>query len=181
MVLDELLGPEGNSFYLKKASKYVSSEEKLTFLALSARLAATGQVLVGYKDLNTGASVINPHKLEALNWGNYVLIVMSNAERVNQQEQEEKGDEKVKGPATVLMEPSSPTHEGTHEGQSTQMLSHHMITQLPPPLVSTKSRNSMLPLSSTQQNVSSVSHVNEKHRCCGINIYSFSRFLLLFS
>jgi len=159
LVLDELLGPEGNSFYLSNSSKYTEPDEQLSFLALSRRLMAEGQILVGYKEIATGASVINPPKLEERKWGGYVLIVMSNHEETERKkrqkeidastrEKEQQGSGSIKGPSIPggIKGPSIPFQMSTTASlpalssgsdvsssvgslNGTRMMSHHLKTE----------------------------------------------------
>ena len=48
VVLDELLGPRGNSLFLRPALDYlVDADEEVPFLVLSRRLRTEGAILLG--------------------------------------------------------------------------------------------------------------------------------------
>jgi hypothetical protein len=88
-VFDELLGPKGNSFFLRPATDYLHDDEcsgsipysqNICFMGLAKRLFNCGEILVGIKERDK-KPVINPkHKImidKHINWRTTELVVMS--------------------------------------------------------------------------------------------------------
>lgn len=79
-LFEELLSPEGNELYLKKASDYVKLHETVDFYAVVESAIRKQEIAIGYKKkgrLAKGGVVVNPDKSETLTFeeGDQVIVI----------------------------------------------------------------------------------------------------------
>mmetsp|Transcript_83526 Transcript_83526/g.132013 ORF Transcript_83526/g.132013 Transcript_83526/m.132013 type:complete len:896 (+) Transcript_83526:2-2689(+) len=77
LILNELLGAGGTSIIIVASSTAVS-DERLSFYVVAKRVALRNAVLIGYQDVQSKETTLNPSKKhEAIDWQNYDLILMA--------------------------------------------------------------------------------------------------------
>ena len=87
-LLDELLSPDGTSFYVHSARDYVTRGETLSFYDLSKRCAVHGhEILLGYQDTETLETFINPRDKAAVKaWDAVDLVLLRGDSRLQGQD-----------------------------------------------------------------------------------------------
>jgi len=86
VILDELLGAEGNNLLVLDSAAYVASDEVISFYTLGLRVAQRNGILIGYQCAATAATTLNPcDKHEPMGWTSLHLAIIAgehNDERV---------------------------------------------------------------------------------------------------
>ena len=88
LLLDELLSPDGTSFYVHSAKDYVGADEALTFYDLAARCATCNhEILIGYQDTESLETQINPRdKSTSKHWHGLDLVLLRGDSRLQGQD-----------------------------------------------------------------------------------------------
>ena len=76
-ILEELLSEEGQSFFVHQATRFCLVGERVSFWEVAARALECREVLIGFRPMSSGVTIINPlAKSEPRVWGEYDLVVV---------------------------------------------------------------------------------------------------------
>lgn len=78
VILCELLGASGTSILIMPSSIAISDREKLSFYVVAKRIAMRSAILIGYQDVHTKETTLNPpDKQKAIDWSQYDLVIFA--------------------------------------------------------------------------------------------------------